>query len=155
MPSIFRDLCLHSNPQPCPVNSSRVVFCGGRIFMWADYLLEPSLFTQPLPHVPERRISFLPATIFVVLIFVLITILIITHLNRYNHHHHALQYWNHHDHHQNHCQRTICVIIFFVFVPFVFCSCAQTCFDFIFRLLSVALFYWASSHTLLNSQSEI
>ena len=34
------------SPQPCPVNSSRVVFCG-RIFMWADYLLEPgSLFTN-------------------------------------------------------------------------------------------------------------
>ena len=140
--AMAQDSFLHFKSQLCPVNSSRVVFCGGRIFMWADYLLEPSLFTpQATPSCAWAPHQFFAgAPTFVVVIFVLITILIITHLNRYNHHHHALQYWNHHDHHQNHCQRTICVIIFFVFVPFVFCSCAQTCFDFISRLLSVCPF---------------
>ena len=60
-------------------------------FLWAHFYVSRlsfrariAFYQRPLPHVPERSISFLLPTIFVVVIFVLITIAIKILFNRHN-----------------------------------------------------------------------
>ena len=85
----------HFHPQLCPVNSSGVVFCAAAHFYVSRLSFRAIAFypNQPLPHVPERRISFLPSPHFCCCHICL------DHQpyhnppqQIYDHHHHALQY---------------------------------------------------------------
>ena len=115
-----QDPSQHFHPQPCPVNSSGVVFCAAAHFYVSRLSFRAIAFypNQPLPHVPERRISFLLLSQFLLLSYLFSSPVLsfITLLNRDMII--TIKHCNTENLDQNH---TSWFIMFFVFVPFVFC----------------------------------
>ena len=65
IPGTAHDSFLHFRPQLCPLNSSGIVFCAAHFYVSRLSFRAIAFYpNQPLPHVPERRISFLLHTSF-------------------------------------------------------------------------------------------